>query len=375
MSDAAFAAPSPARPQSAFDGTIIAAALALIGAGMVLSLAATPTITQRIAADNAFALSIKHAAFAVGGVALIAVAASFDARLVRRAGFIVMIGAAALVALTLIVTPERNGAARWLDLGPLSVQPSEALKPGLAIFWAWMLSEQMRRPGFPGRALACASFAAAAFLLLLQPDVGQTLLLFAVLSAMLLMSGLSWRWVLGLGGGALATPSIAYALFPHVRARIDAWFGEPSEQVSRALDAIAAGGVFGRGPGEGVIKRQLPDAHADFIYAVAAEEFGLLASIGLIALYAALTWRGLSRASRLIDPFAQLATAGLTTLIAAQAVIHIAVNTSLAPAKGMTLPFVSYGGSSMLSACLCVGFILALTRARPGAYLYPEPSR
>jgi cell division protein FtsW len=197
-------------------------------------------------------------------------------------------------------------------------------------------------------------------------------LLTIVLGSLLVLSGLALRWVLG--GGVLAALSAwaIYSFYPHARDRVDAFLsdGAPGYQVGRALDAIAAGGVFGRGPGEGVIKRALPDAHADFVFAVAAEEFGLLASLGLIALFGALAFRGLSRASRLNDPFEQLAAAGLITLLISQAAIHIAVNLSLLPAKGMTLPFISFGGSSMIGSALALGFCLSLLRNRPGAYLY-----
>jgi cell division protein FtsW len=235
-----------------------------------------------------------------------------------------------------------------------------------------MLGESLRNPRFPGRAVAIGLFALAAIALLAQPDVGQTALLALVLGPMLVLSGLALRWVLG--GGVLAALSAwaIYSFYPHARDRVDAFLsdGEPGYQVGRALDAIAAGGVFGRGPGEGVIKRSLPDAHADFVFAVAAEEFGLLASLGLIALFGALAFRGLSRASRLNDPFEQLAAAGLIALLVAQAAIHIAVNLSLLPAKGMTLPFISFGGSSMIGSALTLGFCLSLLRNRPGAYLY-----
>jgi cell division protein FtsW len=181
------------------------------------------------------------------------------------------------------------------------------------------------------------------------------------------------RWLFGGAGLAAAGAGAIYQLYPHARERVDSFLnpdGEQGYQVSRALDAIAAGGVFGRGPGEGVIKRALPDAHADFVFAVAAEEFGLLASLGLIVLFGALAFRGLSRASRLNDPFEQLAAAGLTTLLVVQAAIHIAVNLSLLPAKGMTLPFISFGGSSMIGSALALGFCLSLLRNRPGAFLF-----
>jgi cell division protein FtsW len=195
---------------------------------------------------------------------------------------------------------------------------------------------------------------------------------------MLILSGMALRWVFGGAAAAVIAALAIYQLFPHARERVDAFLnpaGDAAYQVNRALDAIAAGGAFGRGPGEGVIKRSLPDAHADFVFAVAAEEFGLLASLGLIALFGVLAFRGLSRASRLNEPFEQLAASGLITLIVAQASIHIAVNLSLLPAKGMTLPFISFGGSSMLGSALALGFCLSLLRDRPGAYLFASAMR
>jgi cell division protein FtsW len=291
---------------------------------------------------------------------------------VRRLGAILFLASLALVAVASFFAPEVKGAARWIDVGAFALQPSEFLKPGLVVVWAWMLSEEMKHPRFPGRWIALSLYLVAAALLVMQPDVGQTALLGALLAALLLISGVSWRF---LAGGALFAALAGAALYHlegHVRARIDAFLapGETPYQVGRALDAFASGGLFGRGPGEGIVKRTLPDAHSDFVYAVAAEEFGLFASLGLIALFGLIAWRGLSRASRLIDAFSQLAATGLIALLVMQAAIHIAVNVSFAPAKGMTLPFVSYGGSSMLGAAITIGLALALLRWRPGAHLY-----
>jgi cell division protein FtsW len=350
----------------------MAIAAALIVLGILFSMAASPAATARIRIEEAFYFAGRQAAYAALGVVVMFAAAALDPRQLRRAATIIAALFLPLCALAAWIGPEVKGAQRWFDFGVFSLQPSEILKPALIVVWAWMLGESMRASRFPGRLISLALFALAAAALLAQPDIGQTALLALVLGPMLILSGMALRWVLGGGVAAALGAWAVYSFYPHARDRIDAFLnaGEPGYQVGRALDAIAAGGVFGRGPGEGVIKRSLPDAHADFVFAVAAEEFGLLASIGLIALFGALAFRGLSRASRLNEPFEQLAAAGLVTLVVAQASIHIAVNLSLLPAKGMTLPFISFGGSSMVGSALCLGFCLSLLRDRPGAYLY-----
>lgn len=355
-----------------YDRPLLIVAGVLFALGILLSMATSPSATARISIDQAFYFALRQAAYAGLGVIVMLAAAALDPRQIRRAATIIAATFLPLCALAGWIGPEVKGAQRWFDFGLFSLQPSEILKPALIVVWAWMLGESMRKRRFPGRAVAIGLFALAAIALLAQPDVGQTALLALVLGSMLVLSGLALRWVLG--GGVLAALSawIIYNFYPHARERVDAFLndGEPGYQVGRALDAIAAGGAFGRGPGEGVIKSSLPDAHADFVFAVAAEEFGLLASLGLIALFGALAFRGLSRASRLNDPFEQVAAAGLVTLLVVQAAIHIAVNLSVLPAKGMTLPFISFGGSSMIGSALALGFCLSLLRNRPGAYLY-----
>ena len=356
-----------------YDRPLLIVAAALLALGILFSMAASPAATARIRIEEAFYFAGRQAAYAALGVVVMLAAAALDPRQVRRIATVLAAIFLPLCVLAAWIGPEVKGAQRWFDFGVFSLQPSEILKPALIVVWAWMLSESMRQPGFPGRTVAIASFALAAAALMAQPDIGQTVLLLFCLGPMLLLSGMALRWLLG--GGVLAALStwIVYTFYPHARERVDAFLnpeGAGGYQVNRALDAIAAGGVFGRGPGEGLVKRSLPDAHADFVFAVAAEEFGLFASLGLIALFGALAFRGLSRASRLNDAFEQLAAAGLVTLLVAQAAIHIAVNLSLLPAKGMTLPFISFGGSSMIGSALALGFCLSLLRDRPGAYLY-----
>jgi cell division protein FtsW len=356
-----------------YDRTLLVIAAILFALGILFSMAASPAATARIRIEEAFYFAGRQAAYAALGVLVMLAAAALEPRQVRRAGTILAAVFLPLCGLAALIGPEVKGAQRWFDFGPFSLQPSEILKPALVVVWAWMLGESMKQPGFPGRAIAIVIFAIAAALLLAQPDIGQTALLALCLGPMLILSGMALRWVLGGAIGAALAAWAIYRFYPHARERVDAFLnpeGDAAYQVNRALDAIAAGGAFGRGPGEGVIKRSLPDAHADFVFAVAAEEFGLFASVGLIAIFGALAFRGLSRASRLNDPFEQLAASGLITLLVTQASIHIAVNLSLLPAKGMTLPFISFGGSSMIGSALALGFCLSLLRDRPGAYLY-----
>ena len=348
-----------------YDGVLAGAAALLVIIGFLLSLAVSPAATARIGYDEAFRFSLRQGAFAFAGLALFAGAAQLSPKGVRRVSLLIYMLCIALMVLVLIIGAETKGAQRWLRVGALSLQPSEFLKPALIVLAAWMLSERMKAPRFPGLAMTGGLFALAAMLLIAQPDVGQTALLAIAITTMLFVAGVSWMWLAALGaGGALAIVAL-YFVEPHVKIRIDDFLaasGAPPFQIARALDAIKNGGMLGRGPGEGVFKLRLPDAQGDFIYSVAAEEFGLLATIGLIWLYALIVWRGFSRAQRLADPFAQLAAGGLVTMFCLQAAIHIAVNLALMPAKGMTLPLVSYGGSSMLGSALTLGFALALMR-------------
>jgi cell division protein FtsW len=361
-----------------YDRPLLIIAAILFALGILFSMAASPAATARIRIEEAFYFAGRQAAYAAIGIVVMFAAAALDPRGLRRAAVIITAVALPLCALAAWVGPEIKGAQRWFELGFFSFQPSEILKPALIVVWAWMLGETQRTAKFPGRIVSIALYVLAAAALLAQPDVGQTALLGFCLGALLILSGMGLRYVIG--GGVLAALGAwaIYSFYPHARERVDTFLnpeGDAAYQVNRALDAIAAGGVFGRGPGEGVIKRSLPDAHADFVFAVAAEEFGLLASIGLIALFGALAFRGLSRASRLNDPFEQLAAAGLIVLLVSQAAIHIAVNLSLLPAKGMTLPFISFGGSSMIGSALALGFCLSLLRDRPGAFLFASRAR
>lgn len=349
------------------DRTLLVCGGALLLVGFLYALTSSPGAAARAGFDSSFAFGLRHGAFALAA-ALVGLGAAFlPAVAVRRVGVLLLLLTLALMAAVLVLGAETKGAQRWLSIAGMSLQPSEFAKPALVVAMAWMLAAARTQDGFPGVPIAIGLYAIVAALLVLQPDFGQTALLGVTLAGMLYASGASWRLFAGLGAACMAFGWGAYTFVPHVRARVDDFLDPTREgfQVGRAFDAIASGGVFGRGPGEGIVKASLPDAHADFVYAAAAEEFGWMASIGIVALYGLIAWYGLRHATRLRDPFQQLAAAGLVLLVCVQAAIHIAVNVGLAPAKGMTLPLVSYGGSALLGSALTLGFALALLRNAP----------
>jgi cell division protein FtsW len=267
----------------------------------------------------------------------------------------------------LFVGAEVKGARRWIDVAGFSLQASEFMKPAFVVIAAWLFAENARRTDIPGYAFALILLAMIVALLVAQPDFGQAILVVIVWGALFFLAGLSWPWIGGIAATAVAGIVAAYVALPHVAARIDRFF-EPASgdtfQIDKALASIMRGGWFGQGPGEGIIKRVIPDAHTDFIFAVAAEEFGIVACIGLVAVFSLVVFRGLSRSARSDDAFIRLAGAGLVVLFGAQSAINMAVNLNLMPAKGMTLPFISSGGSSMIAVAFGMGLLLALTRSR-----------
>lgn len=347
----------------------------LIGIGVLMSFAASPAAAARMNIGDPFHFAVRQCVFA-GGAAFILLAVSMlDVKGVRRAAFFIWLFAIAVMIALPFIGHSAKGATRWLQFGSFTFQPSEYMKPALIILVAWMFAEGQKGQGVPGVSIAFGLYAISVGLLLIQPDVGQTVLITVAFGAAFWMAGVPMSWVMLLGATAIAGLSSTYFLFPHVASRVDRFLSPDkadTHQVDRAAEAISAGGFFGRGPGEGVMKRHVPDLHTDFIYSVGAEEYGLIFSLLLIALFAFVVVRGLYRAMKLSDPFEQVAAAGLFVLVGQQAIINVAVNLNLIPTKGMTLPFISYGGSSMLAMGLTMGLALALTRRRPGAYTPTE---
>jgi cell division protein FtsW len=355
------------------DHWLLGATLALIALGVLVSFGSSPAAAQRLDIPFPFHFAVRQSAYAVGGLVILLAASILTPRGVRRAAFFLyLIAIAAMIALP-ILGHAAKGATRWVEIGGFTLQPSEFMKPALVVLAAWMFAEGQKGEGVPGVSIAFALYGLAVALLLVEPDVGQTVLITIAFGAAFWMAGVPMSWIMVLGAAAIAGLGSTYFLFQHVASRVDRFLGHDktltdTHQVERAQDAIAAGGLFGRGPGEGIMKTEVPDMHTDFIYSATAEEYGLWLSLILIALFMFLTLRGLYRAMKLSDPFEQVAASGLFVLVGMQAFINVAVNLNLIPTKGMTLPFISYGGSSMLAMGLTMGMALALTRRRPGAY-------
>jgi cell division protein FtsW len=353
------------------DHWLLGAVGVLISLGVLLSFASSPAAAARIGLDSPFHFALRQSFFAVISAGIVLGASMLSPKGVRRTAFIVYLVAIGVMAVLPFIGHEAKGATRWLSVGGLTLQPSEFMKPALIVLVAWMFAEGQKGEGVPGVSIAFGLYGLAVGLLLAEPDVGQTVLITVAFGAVFWMAGVPMSWVLRLFAVAVAGLISTYFLFDHVHARVEKFLSPDkadSHQVTRAAEAIAAGGLFGRGPGEGVMKRHVPDLHTDFIYSVAAEEYGLVFSTLLIGLFALIAVRGLYRSMKLYDPFEQVAAAGLFVLVGQQAIINIAVNLNMIPTKGMTLPFISYGGSSVLAMGLTLGMAIALTRRRPGAY-------
>jgi cell division protein FtsW len=356
------------------DRIALLAMLALIAIGLMLAFAASPAATGGPITPGDFRYAAKQIAFAVIAAFIVGSASLLSLQQLKLVAAVVFALALIGSALVLFTGSEVLGAKRWIDLGWMTLQPSEFLKPGFAVLGAAILVDRAPMK-LPKPVITLLLIAPALLILMLQPDVGQTALLLALWGALLFFTGVSLVWMGALAGGAVGLGGLAYLLFPHVRHRIAQYFN-PTDigyQAGLALKAFAHGRLLGVGPGAGTIKYRIPDAHSDFIFAVAGEEFGLVLCAAVALLFCVLTVRIMLRAANARDPFAQLAGAGLAMVTALQAFINMGVAISLLPAKGMTLPFISYGGSSLFAVALTMGFALAVTRQRPSLELRERP--
>lgn len=346
------------------------ALLFLMCLGAVMVAAASPPVAERIGLDSFYFVGRQQFFLALGVVTMFLVSL-LPAHNIRRLAVLLLLGSLIVMALLPFVGFENKGATRWLRIAGMSLQPSEFMKPAFAVVMAWVFAERHLTQGFPGFRIAILIYAAVVALLIIQPDFGMTVTVSAVFGLQFFLAGVPFIWVAVMLGFGVAGIFVAYHLLPHVSKRIDR-FLDPSSgdnyQVEKSLEAFKNGGWFGRGPGEGEIKRIIPDSHTDFVFSVAGEEYGIIACLLIIGLFAFIVLRGYARLLRESDAFVILAVAGLLAQFGVQAIINMGVAVNLLPAKGMTLPFLSYGGSSLIAMALGMGMLLALSRKRYGNY-------
>jgi cell division protein FtsW len=335
----------------------LVAIAALIAFGSLMVMAASPAVAERIGADSLHFIKRYFMVLPLA-IAIMFIVSLQTPRTVRRIAAIVFIVSTVLLAYTFIGGVEIKGARRWIEIPGLSLQPSEFVKPTFAVVAAWLFAQYRLQPGFPGHFIAIALYLVVVGLLIKQPDLGMAVVVSAV-----------WFTQFGGVGAGAGGLVAAYFCLPHVTSRIDRFLNPgsgDSYQVDRSMEAFANGGLWGRGPGEGTVKEYLPDAHADFVFAVVGEELGLLVCLLIVALFAFIVLRGFSRLLQDGNLFVVIAATGLLVQFGLQAIINMASSLHLMPTKGMTLPFISYGGSSTLALALGMGMVLALSRKRYG---------
>lgn len=346
------------------DKVILFVSLALLAIGIVLDITASPAVARRINVDD-FWFVRKQIFYVVASIGIIFGLSILKLKTIRRlsiAGLVVVFG---LLVLTLFFGFETKGARRWISLAGFSMQASEFMKPIFIVVTAWLLDCGKKYDYFPGMAISIGLYGAIALLLILQPDVGMTLLITAVFGLQLFLAGLPMMFVSILAVAGVLVLFLLYFTFPHFHARVDQFLygsDETSYQINQAMAAFQNGNLVGRGPGEGTVKLHIPDAHTDFVFAVAGEEYGVWLCLIIIALFAVIIARALRAAMKETNLFVMYAEVGLAASLGLQAFVNMASSLHIIPTKGMTLPFISYGGSSLLGSAIEIGMLLAITR-------------
>jgi cell division protein FtsW len=350
------------------DKQLLSALILLMAVGMVLSFAASPPVALRLGLSQ-WHFIIRQALFDLLALPVLIGVSFLSHRQARFAAIGVLLVSIVLLWLTLKLGAEVKGARRWVSFAGNTIQPSEFVKPAYAVIAAWLFSESMQKRGVFPRVIATLLMLSIIGGLLLQPDIGQTSLMLATWAGLLFLSGISWVLICGLMAAGVGGLFGAYYVFPHFAKRVDAFLnpdgGGNTYQVDKALNSLLEGGWFGRGPGESLAKKVIPDAHADYVFSAAAGEFGILFCLCLVALIGFIVLRAFSGAQQQNTLFARLAVSTLALQFGLQCAINLAVNLNLIPPKGMTLPFVSYGGTSTIAIAFGMGLMLALTRKRP----------
>ncbi|MCB1650811.1 MAG: cell division protein FtsW [Alphaproteobacteria bacterium] len=347
------------------DRGMLAALLILATTGVMLVATASPPVATHIGLGP-YHFLIRHMIFLVPSLAMLIGFSFLNRKLIRRMATLLYMGCIVAMIAVLFTGMEIKGAQRWLHLFGFSIQPSEFIKPAFIIVAAWLMAMQKEKPGFPGNALTAGVYALTVILLLMQPDLGMTVIITSVWAAQIFLAGFPFRLLILLVLAGVVGLVGAYYGFDHVHSRINRYLDPAAGdnfQVEKSLEALRNGGFLGTGPGQGTVKLDLPDAHADFIFSVAGEEMGMLVILVIIGLYSFILLRGINRLMECNDMFVILAVGGLLTMMGLQAMVHMGSAMHILPAKGMTLPFISYGGSSLLSMGLSFGVVLGLTRS------------
>ena len=347
------------------DKWLLSAIIFLFGCGVVLSLSASPAVAVRIGAST-YHFVLRHGFYLMVSFLMMIFLSMQGLKWTRRLALLGYMGALFLMVLTFFFGVEIKGAKRWLNLG-FQIQPSEFLKPTFIVFTAWLFEVRRRYKNFGGILISLAFLGMTCLLLALQPDFGMTLVVVAAWCAQLFVAGCPIKKLLILGAALVGLAVVAYLALPHVQVRVGQFLdgifgGEPSYQVKRSLEAFRNGGWFGVGVGEGVVKWHIPDAHTDFIFPVAAEEYGMLFCLLIVVAYVLIVVRSMWLSGREDNMFIVLSVCGLAVSFGLQAFVNMASTLQLGPTKGMALPLISYGGSSLLGASLGMGMLLALTR-------------
>lgn len=352
------------------DRATLFALMLLVFMGVFMVVAASPAVATRIGLDD-FYFVTRHEIFLGLAVAVMLFISALPMRQIRRLAALGFAISLLLMLLLPLIGYENKGAVRWIRFAGMSIQPSEFLKPCFAVMAAWVFAERFRTPNFPSYQVAFGLYALVVLLLIIQPDFGMVVTVTGMFGLQFFLAGMPFMLVIALVllgiGGAVA----AYQFMPHVTSRIDRFLDPTSGdnfQVAKSLEAFQSGGWIGRGPGEGVVKQHIPDSHTDFIFAVAGEEFGVIFCLFVISIFAFIVIRGYMRLWKEQDMFVLIAVAGLLAQFGIQAIVNMGVAVNLLPAKGMTLPFLSYGGSSLVAMALGMGMMLALTRKRYGQF-------
>lgn len=347
------------------DKWLLATVVFLLGCGVVLSLSASPAVAQRIGV-NTYHFVYRHAFYLCVASGIMLFFSMLGLKSTRRFALLGYAGAILLVLATLVFGVEIKGARRWLNFG-VQIQPSEFLKPTFIVFTAWLFEMQRRYKNFPGVWVSIGLCGLTCLMLLRQPDYGMTFVVAVVWFIQLFLAGLPIKRLTIVGAGLVLLFVIAYLVLPHVQVRVEQMLagvfgGEPSYQVKRSLEAFKNGGLFGVGVGEGVVKWHIPDAHTDFIFPVAAEEYGMLLCLLIVGAYGVVVIRSMWLSGKDDNMFIVLSVCGLAASFGLQAFVNMASTLQLGPTKGMALPLISYGGSSLVGAAIGIGMLLALTR-------------